>query len=378
MKDAVAGRRVVRLPDAVPAREFPADGGLLLVRFLSGEDEMVVRDGRLPREDRVAAGDLVERVDGEGSRSVGSGEQVREDPERRPGPDLRVPVHAVRPDDLLGRRHAPRGPRVRPEDPRLPLDGRAELAAPHGEDAAAPPDFLFLFRERDGLVALRARFVRQAPRPRVEAQRVAIARVRHRLRALDHVEAEVEGVPSEDVPHVGAADDDELEARFLGDPLQAGRAHLPRGADREAVAGDEERLAAVHALAEVGHQVAEGPCLPPLVEGLEALGDAVGRRSDLVGVDRVALLAGHGGVPEDQGLAADHAVRFAGRVAGVGPREILGRHSGFPTRGFDLVHFLLYAMSLAIANAAAAARPPTTAVCQALRSGFFTVKRPFT
>ena len=37
-----------------------------------------------------------------------------------------------------------------------------------------------------------------------------------------------------------------------------------------------------------------------------------------------------------------------------------------------------YAISFAIANAAAAASPPTTAVCQALRSGLLTVKVPFT
>jgi len=37
-----------------------------------------------------------------------------------------------------------------------------------------------------------------------------------------------------------------------------------------------------------------------------------------------------------------------------------------------------YPIALAIANAAAAATPPTSAVCQALFNGFFTVKRPFT
>ena len=46
----------------------------------------------------------------------------------------------------------------------------------------------------------------------------------------------------------------------------------------------------MHARAEVGHQVAERSGLPALVERLEALGDAVGRRRDLVGVDRVELL----------------------------------------------------------------------------------------
>ena len=37
-----------------------------------------------------------------------------------------------------------------------------------------------------------------------------------------------------------------------------------------------------------------------------------------------------------------------------------------------------YATSFAIPNAAAAASPPTTAVCHALRSGFLTVKVPLT
>ena len=38
----------------------------------------------------------------------------------------------------------------------------------------------------------------------------------HRLRALHDVESEVESVPTEDVAHVRAADDDELEPVVLG------------------------------------------------------------------------------------------------------------------------------------------------------------------
>ncbi len=37
-----------------------------------------------------------------------------------------------------------------------------------------------------------------------------------------------------------------------------------------------------------------------------------------------------------------------------------------------------YPIAFAMANAAAAASPPTSAVCQALLNGFFTVNRPFT
>ena len=54
-------------------------------------------------------------------------------------------------------------------------------------------------------------------------------------------------------------------------------------------------------LAEVRHQVAERARLPALVEGLEALGDAVGGGRDLVGVDGIQLPAGSVRVPEDQG-----------------------------------------------------------------------------
>ena len=83
--------------------------------------------------------------------------------------------------------------------------------------------------------------------------------------------------------------------------------HLARRADGEPVAGDHERLAAVHARAEIGHQVAERARLPPLVEGLEALRDAVGGRRDLIGVDGVELLlfAEDLQVPEDERAAAD-------------------------------------------------------------------------
>jgi hypothetical protein len=121
------------------------------------------------------------------------------------------------------------------------------------------------------------------------------------------VEPEVQRVAPEDVAHVVAADDDHLAADFFGDRLQTGWAHLARRSDREAIACDEERLAAMDARAKIGHQVAERSGLPALVERVEALGHAVGCRRNLIGVDRVQLFlfAGNLQVPENQRLAAN-------------------------------------------------------------------------
>src|SRR5262249_58358327 len=105
----------------------------------------------------------------------------------------------------------------------------------------------------------------------------------------------------------------EVEPLLLRHALEPRRAHLARGADREALAGDHEGLAPVHPAAEVRHEVAEGSRLPALVEGVEALGDAVIPRRDLVGVDRVALLAGARGVPANQRAAANRGRRAARR-----------------------------------------------------------------
>ena len=115
MEDAVARRRVVRLLDAVQPRELAADRRLLVVGVAAGEDEVIVGDRRLARIDRVAAGDLVEGVDRERRGAVGGRQQVGVDAQRRAGLEVRrlsVLVDAVRPDDLLGRRHA-RAPRRR-------------------------------------------------------------------------------------------------------------------------------------------------------------------------------------------------------------------------------------------------------------------------
>ena len=51
-------------------RKGAADARLLLIVFAAREDEVVVGDGRLSRIDRVAASDLIERVNGERRSSV--------------------------------------------------------------------------------------------------------------------------------------------------------------------------------------------------------------------------------------------------------------------------------------------------------------------
>ena len=270
------------------------------------------------------AGDLVKRVDGEGRGAVGRRQQVGVHAQGGSGGDHGVLVHAVRPDDLLGGGHGARQVRVGPLHARLGGHGVGELAAPDCDDAAGPPDLVLLGRQRHGIVGLPLRLVRQAPGRRVEAELVAVARVRHGLGALRHVEAKIQRVAAEDVAHAEAAHHDELEARLPGHALQAGGAHLARGSDREAVAGDEERLTPVHALAEVRHEVAERPGLPPLVQRLEALGHAVGGRRDLIRVDGVELLllSRHLQVPEDQRPAAHESRRSRRR------RDVPGRRAG--------------------------------------------------
>ena len=102
---------------------------------------------------------------------------------------------------------------------------------------------------------------------------VAVARVGDGLRALDDVQAEIEGVAAEDVAHVVAGDDDHLEAGFFRNGLEPGRRHLARGSDGKPIAGDDERLARVHARAEVGHQIAKRSRLPAFVQRVDRLSD---------------------------------------------------------------------------------------------------------
>src|SRR5262249_39141995 len=111
-------------------------------------------------------------------------------------------------------------------------------------------------------------------------------------------------VAAEDVAHVGSADDHELLADFFGNAFEPRRAHLARRADRETIAGDEKGLPAMDPRAEVGHEIAKSPCLPALVERVEALRNTIGCRSDLIGSDRVELLARDFRVPKDERLAA--------------------------------------------------------------------------
>ncbi len=248
----------------------------------------------------------------------------------------------MRPHDLLGRRHAAcqlgRWPVERRRGHRRAL----ELAPADREDAAAAANLFFLRRERHRRVGLSLGLVAKLPGRRIEAELVAVLRIGDRVGALHHVQPEVEAVAAEDVAHVRAADDDHLEAGFLGHALQAGRTHLARRADREPVTGNDERLAAMHARAKVGHQVAEGPGFPAFVEGLETLGDAVGGRRDLVGIDRVALPreagAGKGHrVPEDERLAANEG-SLAGNLARGGFRQGVEADSGLQPGGLNRVH----------------------------------------
>ena len=84
VEDAVARRRVVRLLDAVQrARTRGRSPVCLSSSSLAGEDEVIVGDRRLPRIDRVAAGDLVEGVDRKRRGAVRRRQQVGVDAQRR-------------------------------------------------------------------------------------------------------------------------------------------------------------------------------------------------------------------------------------------------------------------------------------------------------
>ena len=109
VEDAVARRRVVRRRQLLRARKRAPDRGLPVVVFAAGEDEVIVGDGRLARVDRVAAGDLIERVNRKRRGAVRCRQQIRVHPQRVAGLQLTpILVDAMRPDDLLGRRHPAR------------------------------------------------------------------------------------------------------------------------------------------------------------------------------------------------------------------------------------------------------------------------------
>src|SRR5262249_15111138 len=146
-------RRVVRLLDAVTPGERAADRRLLVVVVPPGEDEVIVGDRRLAREDRLTARDLIERVDGKRRRAVGGGQEICVDAERGARRECGVLVAAVGPDDLLGRRQAAGGVRIGPLDRRRGLRRGGELTASGGEDAAGPSNLVFLRRQRNRLVS---------------------------------------------------------------------------------------------------------------------------------------------------------------------------------------------------------------------------------
>src|SRR5207249_4886993 len=168
----------------------------------------------------------------------------------------------MRPEDLLRRCEPARSGGVRTFDLRRAQHRISELAAADLDDPAGAADLFLLRREGRRLVRLAAGLVCQLSRFGIERERVAFLRVLDGLAALDHGEPEVESVAAEDVAHRRAADDDHLDSGFIGDALEAGGAHFAGAPDREAVAGDDEGLAAVNAFAEVRHEVAKRARLP--------------------------------------------------------------------------------------------------------------------
>ena len=232
VEDAVAGRRrsTASRCRAASANCAP-DRRLLVVGVLAGEDEVVVGDRRLARVDRVAAGDLVEGVDGERRRAVGGRQQVGVDAQRRARRRPRRPCRRGGPRRSARwsscararrRRRATRSRGARSTDAR-------NSRRPTAKMPPAAADLVFLGGQRQ-------RRRRSCPASRWRAARVAGSkvnsspslRVGHRLGALHDVQPEVERVAAEDVAHVVAADDDQLEADLLGDGLEARRAHLAR------------------------------------------------------------------------------------------------------------------------------------------------------
>src|SRR5438132_6378782 len=237
----------------------------------------------------------------------------------------------MRPKDLLRRCEPARSGGVRPCDLRRAPHRISELAAADLDDPAGAADLLLLRRESRRLVRLAAGLVCQLSRFGIERERVAFLRVLDGLAALDHGEPEVERVAAEDVAHRRAADDDHLDPGFIGDALEAGGAHFAGAPDREAVAGDDEGLAAVNAFAEVRHEVAKRARLPPRVERIEALRDAVVGRRALIRVDGVELPPRDLGIPEDEGLPADH-LALAGSWRAPGRPSIADLRAGNEAR----------------------------------------------
>src|SRR6202030_336342 len=244
----------------------------------------------------------------------------------------------MRPDDLLRAGQVSCGRRVRPLDPRWLRCGFGELPAADFDDAARAANLVFHRRQRHRVVALAAGLVRQPPVGRIKRHDVAFLRILRGGTALDHVEAQVQRVAAKNIASPVAAHDQEIEPDLLGDGLETVRTHFTRGADPEALPGNHEGLAAMHALPKVGHQIAEGAEPPSLVEPVQALRDTVIRRRDLVGIDGVQLLPGNFRIPEDQGPPAHELIaayrcldRRDGRPRGRRGARLL-------TRRLDRVH----------------------------------------
>ena len=270
---------------------------------LPGEDEVVVRDRGLAREDRLAARDLVERVDRERRGAVGRRQQVGVDAQRRARAELLARAAPCR-------RDAPR---------RSARSSSSRLAAESSAQSTAG-----LVRDRRGELAAgrrrRCRRCGESPLPWARAApacSLALCLVRIARESRDRTSnsspsrasATASGHCTTCSPRLNALRRKMSpmllpqmmtisQPGFLGDALETRGAHLARRTDCETIAGDHEGLTRVHARAEVRHQISERTGLPALVERLEALRHAVGGRRDLIGVDRVELLRA-GRAPSD-------------------------------------------------------------------------------
>ena len=295
MEDAVAGRGVVRLLHAAACRRTRGRSSVCLSSIgAAGEDEVIVGDRRLARIDRVAAGDLVERVDRERRRAVGRGQQIGVDPQRRPGLELDA-------SSALSTRCAQMicsvvvMPPRRRAGPAQSIDGAVSTDFRNSRRPTAkipPPRRISSSFGESGTGSyvfpcvtfascrVTGSNVNSSPSCASATASGLCTTCRPRLKALRRKMSPMLWPQTTTISRPTSS----------ATPFEAGRAHLARRADGEAVAGDHERLAAMDARAEVRHQVAERARLPPLVERLEALRHAVGGRRDLIGVDRVELL----------------------------------------------------------------------------------------
>ena len=145
------------------ARELSSDRRLLVIVGLPGEDEMVVRDGRLPRKDRVAAGDLIERVNGERRRAVRRRQQIRVDAQRGAWPDLGGLIDAVSPGNLLGGGQTASLFGIGPLDVWRRSYRLCEFTTANLDNAAAPADLVFFRGQGNRFVRLALGLIGEPP-----------------------------------------------------------------------------------------------------------------------------------------------------------------------------------------------------------------------